>query len=74
MNILICNERFLFRFGADRVLILLGKGLKDLGHTVSIMGNRYDPEVVKAFASERIDIPGEGPDTEIGIRERLGDI
>jgi glycosyltransferase involved in cell wall biosynthesis len=59
MNILICNERFLFRFGADRVLILLGKGLKELGHTVTMMANRYDPEIVQSFASQVIDCPVE---------------
>jgi glycosyltransferase involved in cell wall biosynthesis len=59
MNILICNERFLFRFGADRVLILLGQGLKQLGHTVTIMANRYDPEIVQSFASQVIDCPVE---------------
>lgn len=57
MNILICNERFLFRFGMDRVLILLGKYLKELGHTISIMGNQYDQEIVKNFASQIIDVP-----------------
>jgi glycosyltransferase involved in cell wall biosynthesis/cephalosporin hydroxylase len=57
MNILICHERFLFRFGADRVLILLGKGLRDLGHNVSIMANRYDAEVVGSFASQVINSP-----------------
>lgn len=60
MNILICHERFVFRFGADRVLILLGKGLRELGHTVSIMANRYDREIVQSFASEVIDCPVEG--------------
>src|SRR5690349_89705 len=60
MNILICHERFLFRFGADRVLILLGKGLKKLGHTVTVMANRYDPEIVGSFASQIIDCPVEG--------------
>ena len=57
MNILICHERFLFRFGADRVLILLGKGLKERGHTVTLMANRYDPEIVSSFAEQIIDTP-----------------
>ncbi|MBV8808485.1 MAG: glycosyltransferase [Acidobacteriaceae bacterium] len=60
MNIFICHERFLFRFGADRVLILLGKGLKELGHTVTVMANRYDPEIVASFARRIIDCPVEG--------------
>lgn len=57
MKILICNERFLFRFGADRVLIILGSSLKYLGHTVSIYGNRFDNNIVKAFSSKTIEVP-----------------
>lgn len=60
MHILICHERFLFRFGADRVLILLGKGFKELGHTVTVMANRYDSDVVASFASRAIDCPSDG--------------
>jgi glycosyltransferase involved in cell wall biosynthesis len=59
MNILICHERFLFRFGADRVLILLGKGLAELGHRVTMMGNRYDPEVLRSFAAQTVDVPSD---------------
>jgi glycosyltransferase involved in cell wall biosynthesis len=65
MNILICHERFLFRFGADRVLILLGKGLKERGHTVTAMGNRCDPEVVASFAERWIETPVEGVHLEL---------
>src|SRR4051812_29773624 len=60
MNILICHERFLFRFGADRTLILLGKGMKERGHTVSLMANSYDANVIAPFASRVIDCPTEG--------------
>ena len=59
MKILICNERFLFRFGVDRVLIILGKGLNDLGHDIFIMGNRFDREIVEPFASKIIKVPSE---------------
>jgi glycosyltransferase involved in cell wall biosynthesis len=57
MHILICNERFLFRFGLDRALIILGKGLKESGHTISIMANKYDRNVLEMFASNIIDVP-----------------
>lgn len=57
MRILLCHERFLFRFGADRVLILLGKGLTERGHTVSIMANRYDRPIVEQFAARIVDVP-----------------
>jgi len=62
LHILICNERLLFRFGVDRVLILLGRGLKENGHTVSLMANRYDPESVKNFASQLIEVPSDAGD------------
>lgn len=57
MHILFCNERFLFRFGLDRVLIIFGKGLKESGHTISIMANIYDRDVLETVASTIIDIP-----------------
>ena len=57
MKILICHERFIFRFGADRALILLGKGLSDLGHQVTFMGNRFDRETIEPFAAEVITSP-----------------
>src|SRR5579862_5949724 len=57
MRILLCNERFLFRFGADRVLILLGQGLAERGHNVSVIANRCDRPVVERFASTIVDLP-----------------
>jgi len=52
-----CNERFLFRFGLDRALIILGKGLKESGHTISIMANNYERNVLETFASTIINVP-----------------
>jgi len=57
MHILICNERFLFRFGLDRALIILGKGLKESGHTLSIMAINHERNVLETFASRIIDVP-----------------
>jgi glycosyltransferase involved in cell wall biosynthesis len=57
MNILLCNERFLFRFGADRVLMLLGHGLKDRGHRIYIMANKFDRSIVEGFADKIIKVP-----------------
>jgi len=57
MRILICNERFLFRFGLDRALILIGRGLKALGHSVTILANKYDYDVLDSFATRVIDVP-----------------
>ena len=57
MHILICHERFLFRYGADRVLILLGMGLAKLGHKITFLANRYDRKVLAPFAHRIIDVP-----------------
>jgi len=57
MKVLICHERFLFRFGADRALILLGKGLKELGHEIIFMGNRFDHAILNSFADRLIQTP-----------------
>jgi glycosyltransferase involved in cell wall biosynthesis len=59
MRILICNERFLFRFGADRVMILLGKELTQRGHAVSLMANRCDRAVVAPLFPRILDAPAD---------------
>ncbi len=62
MHILLCNERFIFRFGVDRVLILLGRGLKEQGHSISIMANKFDGDVIESFADTIIEIPAHNSD------------
>ena len=57
MNIIICNERFLFRFGADRVLMLLAKDLHLAGHHVTLLANRFDEAVVRPFVTRSISVP-----------------
>ncbi|WP_158045242.1 glycosyltransferase [Skermanella pratensis] len=61
MNICICNERFLFRFGLDRVLILMAKGLADRGHQVTLLGTRADKAIVDTIAHRFVQVP-EAPD------------
>jgi glycosyltransferase involved in cell wall biosynthesis len=62
MKILICHERFLFRFGADRVLLLLARGLSQLGHRITLAGNRFDKDVADAFVDRIIETPADlGP-------------
>lgn len=61
MKILICNERFLFRFGVDRVLLMLGRFWKLDGHEIIMMGNRLDPKAVDNCSDDFIRIP-EAPD------------
>jgi glycosyltransferase involved in cell wall biosynthesis len=52
MNILLCNERFIFRYGVDRVLIMLGKGLKQRGHSVHVMTMKCNRPVIDSFAEK----------------------
>ena len=57
MRILICNERFLFRFGVDRVLLMLAKEWREMGHEVILMGNKMDPASVNKCADRFIRVP-----------------
>lgn len=57
MHILICHERFLFRYGADRLFLILARAFREKGHRVTLLGNRYDPEVVKMVADRTIFLP-----------------
>lgn len=61
MKILICNERFLFRFGVDRVLLMLGRFWKKDSHEIIMMGNRLDSKAVDKCSNRFISIP-EAPD------------
>ena len=40
MHLIICNERLLFRFGVDRVLLLLAQGLKASGWHITFVAQR----------------------------------
>ncbi len=61
MRILICNERFLFRFGVDRVLLMLGSIWKSQGNEVIMMGNKLDSAAVEKCSDRFIFVP-EAPD------------
>lgn len=57
MHILLCNERFLFRYGVDRVLLILANYLRAQGDTVSIMGLNIDMNIAESVADHVIRIP-----------------
>ncbi len=57
MRILICNERFLFRFGVDRCLLMLGSIWKAGGHAIIMMGNRLDERAVDKCSDRFIPVP-----------------
>ena len=42
MRLLICHERFVFRYGVDRVLLLLAEEFRRLGHHVALLGMHTD--------------------------------
>jgi len=66
MNVLLCHERFVFRFGVDRVLIMLGRGLAERGHRVSVMANRVDRSVVEEFSERILIVPDKiGPYSDL---------
>jgi glycosyltransferase involved in cell wall biosynthesis len=56
LHILICNERLLPRFGVDRVLLLLGRGLRRRGHRVTFLCQRCDREAVEAISPALIEL------------------
>jgi len=66
VRVLICNERFLPRFGHDRSLVLLGRHLASLGHEVAFACLRYEPRILSSIAQHinQVAIP-DGADIRI---------
>ena len=62
MNVLLCNERLLFRFGMDRVLLLLAEHLAAMGHRVTVIANRCDRAVLEPLVSRVIEVPSDPGD------------
>ena len=52
MHLIICNERLLFRFGVDRVLLLLAQGLKARGWRVTFVAQRLDHQVLERIGGD----------------------
>jgi glycosyltransferase involved in cell wall biosynthesis len=51
-NVLICNERFLARFGHDRSLVLLGRELTARGYHVAFACLRCEHQVLAAISND----------------------
>jgi glycosyltransferase involved in cell wall biosynthesis len=66
MHLIICNERLLFRFGVDRVLLLLAQGLKAAGWHITFVAHRANHDVLSRITDD-IHTPPEhrGPYTEL---------
>ena len=57
MRVLICHERFIARFGADRVLLILARRLREVGAHVTLMGARFDNDLLSDAADDVIVTP-----------------
>src|SRR3954452_9912884 len=57
MHIGIFAERFLGRYGADRVLVILGELLRRRGHRVTLVGVRFAPAVLDRFPGQTFRVP-----------------
>lgn len=60
MRVLIANERLLFRFGLDRVLLVLARMLRERGHEVALMANRLDAKAAASVADHVVEMPATG--------------
>ncbi|QOH70753.1 glycosyltransferase family 4 protein [Pseudomonas juntendi] len=52
MHLIICNERLLFRFGVDRVLLLLAQGLKASGWHITFVAQRANHDVLRRITDD----------------------
>ena len=54
MNILICHERFVFRYGVDRVLLALTREFVRAGYRVTLFGLAFDAGLQEVYPGTRI--------------------
>jgi glycosyltransferase involved in cell wall biosynthesis len=57
MHIGIFAERFIGRYGADRVLVIIAEQLRQAGHRVTLVGVRFSPAVLERFAGQTVRVP-----------------
>lgn len=57
MHIGIFAERFLGRYGADRVLVIMAEMLQQRGHQVTLVGARFSRAVLERFPGQAVRIP-----------------
>jgi hypothetical protein len=57
MHLGIFAERFVGRFGADRVLVILAELLRDAGHRVTLVGTRFSSPVLERFPHATVRLP-----------------
>ena len=57
MHFAIFAERFIGRYGADRVCVILAELLQRAGHRVTLIGARFSSPVLQRFAAFRVPEP-----------------
>jgi glycosyltransferase involved in cell wall biosynthesis len=57
MHIGIFAERFVGRYGADRVLVIIAEQLRQQGHQVTLVGVRFSRAVVERFSQQTFRVP-----------------
>jgi glycosyltransferase involved in cell wall biosynthesis len=57
MHMGIFAERFLGRFGADRVLVILAELLRQRGHRITLFGVSFAPAVLERFPGQTVRLP-----------------
>jgi len=68
MHIALFHERFIFRFGVDRVLLCLAKQFVKQGHTVTLVGQKFDNEWSLGKSVNLIKLPDFCPYIESDLR------
>jgi len=54
LKILLCHERFVFRYGVDRVLLALAREWRQRGHHVTLLGMAFDASSESPLGADRI--------------------
>src|SRR5437588_2474250 len=61
MHIGIFAERFIGRYGADRVCVILAELLQQRGHRVTLVGVRFSRPVLERFPRQTVRVPELSP-------------
>ena len=68
MHISLLHERFIFRYGVDRVLLCLAKEFKNLGHSVTLIGQKFDEKWQPDQIIQLVKIPNFEPYIESDLK------
>ena len=73
LKIALLSERYLNRFGVDRVFIMLAKCLIQMGHRPLLVGQRFEKSVIDQFETMLIEVNHDTPyiESDIYVAERI---